>query len=257
MNGQDHYATLGLHRKCTDSDVRKAYRELAKAHHPDANPSATDAGARIHLLTEAYKTLIDPDRRRAHDEELRRADSSSAATYKRPASMNITQDIHIGIREFIVGTTLTVHVNDPANVHGRETYELDIPPDTAPGSRFRVKRAAPFDGGHVIMRVKARPDARFRVRGSDLRCDMRISCRRATEGGTESIRGVSGNFIRVQVPPHVSRGDVIRIPGEGMPKPRGGRGDILVRIIYRPEVRITRGQGRERPVPARGRKLLE
>jgi DnaJ-class molecular chaperone len=90
------------------------------------------------------------------------------------------------------------------------------------------------------VRVKARPDFRFKTRGSDLRCDLKITFQRAMQGGTESVRGATGNFLRVQILKKVSRGEIIKIPGEGLPKSRGGRGDLLVRILYRPEVRITR-----------------
>ena len=58
------------------------------------------------------------------------------------------------------------------------------------------------------------------------------------------MRGATGNFLRVPVPKKVSRGEIIRLAGEGLPKPRGGRGDLLVRVIYRPEVRITRRSAR-------------
>ena len=91
-----------------------------------------------------------------------------------------------------------------------------------------------------MVRVRARPDFRFKVRGSDLRCDLRINVRRAAEGGAESVRGATGNPVRVPISPGVARGEVIRIAGEGLPKARGGRGDLLVRIIYLPEVRVTR-----------------
>lgn len=92
------------------------------------------------------------------------------------------------------------------------------------------------------MRVKARPDFRFKVRGSDLRCDLKIHSQRARQGGTESVRGVTGSFLRVAIPPKVARGEIIRLPGEGLPKPRGGCGDLLVRILYQPEVRIRRAK---------------
>jgi DnaJ-class molecular chaperone len=48
--------------------------------------------------------------------------------------------------------------------------------------------------------------------------------------------------LRITIPPRVARGEVLRVPGEGLPKPRGGRGDLLVRVTYRPEVRVTRGR---------------
>jgi DnaJ-class molecular chaperone len=51
-------------------------------------------------------------------------------------------------------------------------------------------------------------------------------------------------MVRVQIPPGVGRGAVLRIAGEGLPKPRGGRGELLVRIAYRPEVRTSRVGGR-------------
>jgi DnaJ-class molecular chaperone len=44
----------------------------------------------------------------------------------------------------------------------------------------------------------------------------------------------------VPIPRGVERGEVLRIAGEGLPKSRGGRGDLLVRINYRVEVRISR-----------------
>ena len=54
------------------------------------------------------------------------------------------------------------------------------------------------------------------------------------------VAALNGARLRVQIPRNVARGEIIRLPGEGLPKPRGGRGDLLVRILYRPEVRITR-----------------
>ena len=53
------------------------------------------------------------------------------------------------------------------------------------------------------------------------------------------IRGLTGTRLRVPIPRGVARGEIIRISGEGLPKPRGGRGDLLVRITYRVEVRVT------------------
>jgi curved DNA-binding protein len=111
-----------------------------------------------------------------------------------------------------------------------------------PGGRFRIRREGRFSGGQVLVRVRARPDFRFKIRGADLRCDLRITTRRAAQVGSESVRDALGNFLRVQIPPGVARGEVFRIDGEGLPKPRGGRGDLLVRILYTPEVRITRAK---------------
>jgi DnaJ-class molecular chaperone len=239
----NHYAALGLDRRCTDDQIRAAYRVLAKQHHPDVNRDAPNAIARTQALNLAYEVLSDATRRRAYDEELAQAEKSPAK--KRAATaVNIAKDVHLGIQDFLRGTSLDVSVNDPANPGGPEKYELVIPPETAPGARFRLKRAAPFERGFVLIRAKVRPDFRFKVRGSDLRCDLKISNQRAAQGGTESVRGAAGNFLRLEIPRNVSRGEILQIAGEGLPRTRGGRGDLLVRITYRPEVRITRATNR-------------
>ncbi len=236
----NHYATLGLNRGCSEEQIRIAYRMLAKQHHPDVNHGSHDAIARTQALNAAYEILGDATRRRAYDDELATAETQPAKKRAGSATANITQDVHLGIQELLRGTTLNVLMKDPANPRGLEMYELTIPPETAPGARFRLKRGAPFERDFIVVRVKVRPDFRFKARGSDLRCDLKISTQRATQGGTENVRGVTGNFLRVQIPPNVSRNEIIRIHGEGLPKSRGGRGDLLIRITYRPEIRITR-----------------
>ena len=238
----NHYATLGLDHRCTVDQIRDAYRVLAKKFHPDVNPASTEAVARTQELNAAYEVLSDPESRRVFDETL-----AADAKVKRSArsgrvQRNITQDVHLRLEEFFRGAALEVRVNDPGNPDGPELYPLQVPPGTTPGARFRIPREGGFSGGHVLVRVRARPDFRFKIRGSDLRCDLRISTRRAGQGGSESVRGVTGNYLRVQIPPGVARGEVLRVEGEGLPKARGGRGDLLVRIVYTPEVRIRRAK---------------
>jgi len=239
----DHYATLGLDRRCTTAQIRAAYRLLAKQHHPDLNPDSSAAVARSQELNAAHETLSDPARRRAYDRDL---EASAPPAPRRAAKIerNIAQDAYLRIEDFIRGAMLDVRVKDPANPNGPETYELTVPPGTAPGARFRLPRGEPFAGGFVQVRMRALPGFRFKVRGADLRCELRISAQRAAQGGSEMTASATGAPLRVQIPPGISRGEILRIAGEGVPKPRGGRGDLLVRVTYRPEVRISRTSGR-------------
>jgi DnaJ-class molecular chaperone len=236
----NHYATLGLDQNCTAAQIRAAYRVLAKQHHPDVNGGCAHSAARTRELNAAYEILSDPERRRNHDAELAAPQKPTPQKHAGRSAGNIAKEVHLGILEFLRGTRLEVRVNDAGNPDGAEIYELIVPPETAPGTRFKIPRSEKLGRSFVIVRVKARPDFRFKVRGSDLRCDLKISSQRAAQGGVESVRGVNGNFLRVPVPKKVSRGEIIRLAGEGLPKPRGGRGDLLVRVIYRSEVRITR-----------------
>lgn len=240
----NHYTTLGLDRRCTAAQIRAAYRLLAKRHHPDLNPGSSEAVRRTQALVAAHQVLSDPERRRNYDSELDVSKKSPPRPRAVKLDRNISQDVNLRLEELLGGTSRQVRITDPGNPQGPELYELTIPPGTAPGTRFRLPRVGPLAGGFVQLRARALPSFRFKVRGSDLRCDLKLRLQRATQGGTEWIRGVTGAALRVEVPLGVARGEIVRLSGEGLPKPRGGRGDLLVRITYRPEVRIARPAGR-------------
>jgi molecular chaperone DnaJ len=232
----DHYATLGLDHGCTEGQIRAAYRLLARQHHPDLNPGSREALAQTQSLNAAYEILSDPQRRKEHDEQLALAEKrrrSRAAG----SSPTISKDVHLRLDEFFRGTAREVHINDPGNPAGTETYELVVSPETAVGTRFRLRREI---GGVVVIRVLALPHFQFKVRGADLRCDLKIHFKRAAQGGEEVVVGPTGTRLRIRIPAGIRRGEIMRIAGEGLPKTRGGRGDLLVRILYQPEVRISR-----------------
>lgn len=236
----NHYATLGLDRRCSAEQIRDAYRIFAKQHHPDLNHGSHEAVARTQAINAAYEILSDPERREIYDGELADAEKSVRSRTSK-TDRNISQELLLPLEEFFRGTTREVRVSDPGNPNGPELYDLIVPAQTAPGTRFRLARE---DGGFVTIRVKPFPHFKFKVRGSDLRCDLKISSKLATQGGEEMIKGSLGSMLRVKIPKKVARGEVIRIDGEGLPKLRGGRGDLLVRIMYQPEVRISRKSGR-------------
>jgi curved DNA-binding protein len=238
----NHYATLGLHRACTAADIRDAYRLLAKRFHPDVNGNSADARIRTQELNAAYEVLSDTAKRRAYDRDLDDASRSAARGRASRIERNVTQDVRLRIEELLRGSSVDVQVRDPANPDGVENYQLQIPPGTAPGARFRIPRRGAMSGGFVALRAKALPSARFKVRGANLQCELRIDSRRATHGGSETVQGPMGNPLRVQVPAGVKRGEILRISGEGLPKARGGRGDLLVRITYRVEVKVSRSR---------------
>jgi molecular chaperone DnaJ len=237
-NPVDHYATLGLDSDCTEADIRAAYRLLAKEHHPDRNGHSVAAHQRTQALNAAYEILSDPENRRAYDESRRAAKPTSSS--RGSSQRTLAQDVLLPLIDFLRGTRLEIRVADPAAPGETEVYELSVPPETAPGAKFRVPRTSNPAGGVVIARLKPRPDPRFKVRGSDVRCDLRINAACATQGGTEMVRDIVGNSVRVTIPRQVARGELIRIAAAGLPHSRGGRGDLIVRVQYRPEVKIRR-----------------
>jgi molecular chaperone DnaJ len=64
----DFYVVLGVQPGATASDIKRAYRRLARKYHPDINPGDHAAEALFRRIVEAYETLVDPARRRKYDE---------------------------------------------------------------------------------------------------------------------------------------------------------------------------------------------
>jgi len=64
---RDYYEVLGVDRNASDTDIKKAYRMLAKKYHPDVNPGDKDAEAKFKEINEAYGVLSDPQKRQQYD----------------------------------------------------------------------------------------------------------------------------------------------------------------------------------------------
>src|SRR5271165_1883560 len=63
----DYYKTLGVERKATAEEIKKAYRKLARRYHPDRNPDDKDAESRFKDISQAYDVLGDPEKRKQYD----------------------------------------------------------------------------------------------------------------------------------------------------------------------------------------------
>src|ERR671910_3889436 len=67
MAPRDYYDVLGVDRKASQDEVKKAYRELARKWHPDRNPDDPKAEERFKEIQQAYSTLSDPEKRKQYD----------------------------------------------------------------------------------------------------------------------------------------------------------------------------------------------
>ncbi len=119
MKLPDHYATLKVHPDATDAEIKRSYRRLMRAVHPDANANDPAANRKAAALNRAYEVVGDPARRRAYDDERGR---SSVRRYEIWAEQDDWEDIvaeHVPARR-------TAHTHEPPPEIVPDEIEVDM-----------------------------------------------------------------------------------------------------------------------------------
>jgi curved DNA-binding protein len=202
----DYYKVLGVDRKATTEEIKKAYRKLARKHHPDLNPNDKEAHRKFQEINEANEVLSDPDSRKKYDkygEQWKHADQIEQAQREQAAAG--------GGGPFSGGQSFGGFGGGEAHFAGDQDFG-DIF-----GSMF---------GG-------ARGQARFR--GHDLQAELQMDLRDAAETEKRTLT-VNGKQIRLTIPAGVENGQTIRIKGHGGPGMNGGpAGDLLITFSIAPD----------------------
>src|SRR5262245_46966011 len=68
MDFIDYYKVLGVDQSATQDEIKKAYRKLARKHHPDVNPNDKEAQKKFQQINEANEVLSDPEKRKKYDQ---------------------------------------------------------------------------------------------------------------------------------------------------------------------------------------------
>lgn len=71
MASPDPYATLGVSRNASDAEIKRAFRKLARKHHPDRNPNDAAAEAKFKEVQAAYETIGDASKRQEYEQKKR------------------------------------------------------------------------------------------------------------------------------------------------------------------------------------------
>ncbi len=218
---EDYYATLGVSRTASADDIKKAYRGLARKHHPDLNPDDPNAKEKFQQVQSAFDVLSDPKKREMYDRYGSAYEQMGAGA-------------HPGGRAWPGGA--------PDAGAGAGGFEFNVEDLFGGGGGG----AANFGGGGFadlfrhFNQGRRQQAARHRESaGVDLEHDLEIPFATAVLGGEAqiAIRRASGNTetIRVKIPAGIEDGKRIRLRGQGEAAEDGGpAGDILIRIHVAP-----------------------
>jgi curved DNA-binding protein len=202
MAESDFYATLGVERGATEDEIKKAYRRLARKHHPDVNQNDPKAEHRFKEISAAYEVLSDAEKRRRYDEfGLRGLDAGFD-----PARAREYEAWQRGARR--------------SPMHG----EFEAPEDIEDllGNLFGGR----FGGGRA---------PRGPRKGQDIRGDIEVDFLDALNGGEVRVSVGDQTNLRVRIPAGSDEGTQIRLQGQGEPGGAGGPpGDLYLRIHVRP-----------------------
>lgn len=205
----DYYAVLGVPRTATSDEIKRAYRALARTHHPDINKDPA-AEAKFQKIAEANEVLSNPKLRAKYDafgDDFRRVPDDAD-----PREWRNAQQRRAGTRQPPPGWQSNV------DDHSFEEFLQDLLNEQMRASR-----------------------ARGPIPGADQYTDMSLSLEDAFVGGrrTLTIGGPNGDrTIQVNIPAGVIDGQTIRLPGQGGRGTEGAQsGDLYLQITIDPHPR--------------------
>lgn len=218
---EDYYKTLGIEKSASADDIKKAYRKLALKYHPDRNPTdKKNAEEKFKKISEAYAVLSDPEKRQQFD------NYGSEAFSQKFSQEDIFRgfDINDILRDLGFGGGGFTFFGGGGRGR-RQSYQ---------------QRVDPF-GEHFGEQQYRQT---LQQRGEDLEYNLSITLEEAAAGAEKKIALRQANAtqeLKIKIPPGISSGQKLRLPGKGSPGISGGpAGDIYLNIQVLPHPVFTR-----------------
>jgi len=261
------YETLGVAKTASNDEIRKAYRKLARQHHPDVNPGDASAEVAFKKIAAAYDVLSDEEKRKAYDEfgdaslqsgfdpqkareyarwqESRERRTSGFSNSEGPIDFDLSDlfqrqtprgpargrdlytSIEIELRQAVEGTELTADLPN----HG--TVQIRIPKGADNGDTLRVRgKGAPGQNGgptgDLVIEVFVRPHPLCRREGLDLYLTVPLTLNEAYNGASVNVPTFDGS-VALKIPPGTQQHATLRLRGKGVER-KDQRGDMLIDV---------------------------
>lgn len=227
MAENDYYKTLGVDKKASADEIKKAYRKLALKYHPDRNKDNPQAEEQFKRINEAYAVLSDKEKRAQYDR------FGSAEFHQRFTQEDI-------FRGFDAGTIFKEFGFDLGDLFGGVfTTDRGGGFRRARSGASRAKRGHYQDWSDVFGQQARGAGPRQPLSGQDAISHIKISLEDAYHGTRRSMSIRQGNQTRqvtVEIPKGIHSGQKIRLAGQGQPAPEpGGKpGDLYLKVDIAP-----------------------
>ena len=195
---KDYYEILGISKTATQDDIKKAYRKLAREHHPDMVKDGDKAKAeqKFKEISAAYQVLSDPEKRKMYDQYGHAGPNMGGSQGYGGFNGNYNQ-----WGNFYSGGENPFGDVDPFDIF--ETF---------------------FGGGFGPRRQR---------KGKDLHYEMHIEFKDAVFGLEKEVSVDSGK-VKIKIPAGILHGSEMKFQEKGMPGPNGlPNGDLYIKILYK------------------------
>ena len=190
----DYYQVLGIDKNASQEDIKKAYRKLARKHHPDLNPNDKEAHKKFQLLNEANEVLSDQEKRKKYDQYGK--DWKHAEQFEQARSQQRSQ-----------------------NFGGGQTFTGDF--NEGDFSEFFNSMFGGMGGGGFHSQ-------QTKFRGEDYHAELQLNLIDVYKTH-QQVLTVNGKNIRITIPAGVENGQQIRIKKYGSEGINGGpNGDLYI-----------------------------
>jgi len=213
---KDYYASLGVPRDASAEEVKKAFRKLAREHHPDKAKDKKAGEEKFKEINEAYEVLGDPAKRQKYDQ--------LGARWKEGAGFQPPPGQQHGAW---------------TSPDGSQHYEFNFGGSTGFSDFFEQFFGRGGGGGFSFGEEDFGQD-RAAMRGNDIEGDLLVTLDEVINGSARSISlqrvdprtgHARTETIRVRIPPGVREGQSIRVRGKGGEGANGAEaGDLYLRV---------------------------
>jgi len=190
----DYYKTLGVTKGASQSDIKKAYRKLARKYHPDVNPNDSEAEQKFKLINEANEVLGNVENRKKYDEYGKDWQHADEIEKARKA-----QQQHRG------------HQTQYSGEFGEHDFSDFFE------SMFGGRSSADFTGARQV-----------KFRGQDFNAELKLKLNDVYNTHKRTLT-INGKNIRITIPAGIENEQTIKIRGHGGPGRNGGpKGDLYI-----------------------------